>query len=481
MILAPEDCGCPFVIEGASLENSPVCSGTILFMTLLQSFLWGRCNIAEPCKRIVSVDNVDEEYDFIVVGGGSAGSIVLLLEAGGPEPIGAKIPSFYRTFWANQEVDWDYHTVPADYCLDKGSKGCSWPRGKVLDYEDWVQAGAEGWAWEDNLKYFAMTEGNRQIGSVYNHQPQAMYELMHAINETGLPIITDMNDPNTPEGFSIAQAFNADGQRYTTARAFLLPKSQRPNLSVRLYSRVTRVLFEDKRAESLERFDIPVVADLPVGHNLRNHIGATLSFVLSAVDDTFLTGLLYSSLGDRERGQPDMQFFFNGFYAECSRTGQPGEPATDCPENGMNVSANAVNLLPKSVGVITLNSSDPLDAPIFDANYFAHPEDMLVVKEGMRLLKKIFDSQILQDKYQIKLDPEHTARCDEYSEQWSEEWLECIIRVNTDPQNHQLGTAAIGRVVDTSLRVKHLEGNPQGAIMMVAERGAASLREEYGH
>lgn len=53
-----------------------------------------------------------------------------------------------------------------------------------------------------------------------------------------------------------------------------------------------------------------------------------------------------------------------------------------------------MNLLTKSVGYLTLNSSDPMDAPIFNPNYFAEPEDMLVVKEAMRVLKKIFDSEV---------------------------------------------------------------------------------------
>lgn len=66
-------------------------------------------------------------------------------------------------------------------------------------------------------------------------------------------------------------------------------------------------------------------------------------------------------------------------------------------------------------------------------------------------------SQSLQEKYQIKLDPEYTSRCDDYNEQWSDDWLECIIRVHTDPQNHQLGSAAMGLVLDTSLRVYNLQ------------------------
>lgn len=57
---------------------------------------------------------------------------VLLLEAGGQEPLAALAPSFYRAFWNDERFDWNYRTVPADYCLDQGGLGCNWPRGKVL-------------------------------------------------------------------------------------------------------------------------------------------------------------------------------------------------------------------------------------------------------------------------------------------------------------------------------------------------------------
>ncbi|XP_053617704.1 glucose dehydrogenase [FAD, quinone]-like isoform X2 [Plodia interpunctella] len=602
MILAAQDCQCPLVTEGPSLTNSPICSGTILFMVLLEQFLNGRCDIASPCKRLKSVKRVDQDYDFIVVGAGSAGSIVagrlaedekfkvLLIEAGGPEPIGAKVPSFYRTFWDNEQVDWKYRTVPSNYCLDQKGKGCWWPRGKVIggssvlngmmyhrghaaDYEDWVNAGAKGWSWEENLPYFDMTEGNKQIGSLvsakhhsdtgplpvqqFNDQPKAVYRLLDAINETGLPVVTDLNDPDTPAGFAIAQAFNLNGQRYTTARAYLEPKQ---NLHVLMNAHVSRVLVDGKQAvgveyidqqgkqqtvkttkevilsagalnsphilllsgigpkDTLDKFNIPVIQDLPVGQNLRNHYGITLNFLLtknnntnqldwqalteyllkrdgpmSSTAITQVTGLMYSSLADKSRRQPDIQMFFNGFYADCSRDGVVGERA-DCSQRGRNISANAALLLPRSIGYMTLNSSDPLDYPLFYPEYFTRSEDVIMIRDAARYLQRIFESKTLQDEYGIILDPEYAAPCSEAGAAWSEPWLDCMALQHTDPQNHQLGTAAIARVLDTDLRVYNVTGlrvidassmptqptgNPQAAIMMVAERGAHLIKQEW--
>ncbi|XP_026754993.2 glucose dehydrogenase [FAD, quinone]-like isoform X2 [Galleria mellonella] len=606
MISSPEICQCPLVDEGASIVNSPVCNGIILFMMLIESYMKGRCDIASPCNRIVSEKNPEPEYDFIVVGSGASGAVVasrlsevdnfkvLLIEAGGPEPIGSRIPSFYRTFWFNELVDWRYRTVPSNYCLDQEGQGCMYPRGKVLggstllngmmyhrghkaDYEDWEKAGAQGWSWDENLPYFDMTEGNKQIGSLvsykyhsasgpmpvqmFNYQPRAVDELVNAIYESGLPIITDMNDPSTPDGFSIAQTFNENGQRITTSRAFLRAKWERPNLSVLLHSHVSKVILDGKRAvgveyidtkgnkktvraskevilsagalntpqilllsgvgprETLRKFNIPVVEDLPVGKNFRNHYGATLYFMLTKLNNTQaldwnvfseyilrrtgpmsstaltqVTGILYSSLADKKRRQPDIQIFFNGFYAECSKTGRIGEPSGPCPTNGVNVSANAAALLPRSVGYITLNSTDPLDPPLFYPEYFSHPHDMIMIKDAIKYLKMIFDTDILQNKYGIKLDPEYTKQCANTGQEWSDKWMECMARVHTDAQNHQIGTAAIGHVVDPDLMVYNIKGlrvidasvmptqtsgNPQGTIMMVAERGAAKIKEKW--
>ncbi|KAH9645217.1 hypothetical protein HF086_018262, partial [Spodoptera exigua] len=140
--------------------------------------------------------------------------------------------------------------------------------------------------------------------------------------------------------------------------------------------------------------------------------------------------------------------------------------------------ANAVYLLPRSVGYMTINSTDPFEQAIYDPNFFSDPVDM----------------ELLQEQYEIELDPTYTEKCDKVAPTWSDDWKECMIRVHTDPQNHQLGTCAIGKVVDPELRVYNLKalrvcdagsmpsqptGNPQGAIMAVAERCAHFIKEAW--
>lgn len=573
-------------------------------MMLIESYLWGRCDISTPGSRLESVESTDLIYDYIVVGAGTAGSIVagrlsesgennvLLLEAGGPEPLGARMPCFYRTFWGYEHVDWDYRVELDDYCLDQGEKGCSWPRGKCIggssvlngmmfhkghcaDYDSWVEAcNCTSWSWEALQRYFNMSEGNKEIGTLvsaeyhsetgkmpvqrFNYQPPEITTLLQIFKEAGLKVITDMNDPNTPEGFTVAQTFNHNGQRYTTARAYLSPDYS--NLSVKMHAHVTKIIFNGTRAVGVEyldsngntmvahaskeviisagalnspqilmlsgvgpksilnEFEIPIVADLSVGQNLRNHIGATINFVIvnqnntqvldwnvfteymltrggpmSATGLTQLTGLLYSSLGNRSRNQPDTQVFVNGRYAECSRTGAINEPVTSCPNAQYNISFNVVCLLPRSVGYMTLRSTNPLDKPRFYANFLKHPHDMIVLKDGFDYIKAIHEHS-LNSSMKLELDETYTLVCDEKNERWSDEWKECMIRTHTDPQNHEIGTTALGSVVDENLKIygienvrvcdagsipSHITGNPQGAIMALAEKCADLIKEEW--
>ncbi|RWS11944.1 glucose dehydrogenase (acceptor)-like protein 3, partial [Dinothrombium tinctorium] len=147
--------------------------------------------------QIVTRDTWEKEYDYIIVGAGSAGAVVasrlseipsvkvLLLEAGGSENIISDIPIAYQSL-QQTPMDWSYLTEPQEAaCFGLRERRSRWPRGRVLggssvinaniyargnriDYDNWVKNGAIGWSWEEVFPYFLKSEDNTDPKIAYN-------------------------------------------------------------------------------------------------------------------------------------------------------------------------------------------------------------------------------------------------------------------------------------------------------------------------
>jgi choline dehydrogenase len=119
-----------------------------LFGLLLQTLIAAQCSISPPEKwpadyGQTALEKGLEKYDFVIIGAGSAGSVVanrlsenkdwkiLLLEAGGDPPIESEVPRFYG-YLQNSSADWVYYSEPSEKASLSLPKGCFWPRGKVL-------------------------------------------------------------------------------------------------------------------------------------------------------------------------------------------------------------------------------------------------------------------------------------------------------------------------------------------------------------
>ena len=228
------------------------------------------------------------DWDYIVVGAGSAGCVVaarlsraghktLLLEAGGRDNYHwIHIPMGYLYCIGNPRTDWMYNTAS-----DTGLNGRSllYPRGKVLggcssingmlylrgqaaDYDGWRQMGNVGWSWDDVLPLFKRAEdyvggptdmhGAGGEWRVDNQRLQwdVLDDWMAAAVAQGLPRTDDFNTGNN-EGVGYFKVNQKNGWRLNTARAFLGP-AKTDKLHVETHAHTTRILIEDGRATGVE-------------------------------------------------------------------------------------------------------------------------------------------------------------------------------------------------------------------------------------
>ncbi|XP_076257914.1 glucose dehydrogenase [FAD, quinone]-like [Rhynchophorus ferrugineus] len=611
------NCGCAETYIGPPLTNTCGGGAFIVFMGLLDAFVRKKCDISEICERITPRLKPDNEYDFVVIGGGSGGATaagklaqvkgwsVLLIEAGGDEPPGSQIPSMVVNYFGNPHMDWNYQTEPEPVaCQGYPEKRCSWPRGKVLggcsvingmmytrgtpkDFENWVAAGNPGWSYQEVLPVFKRFEDNKDIGTLvdaryhgvngpfttsrFRHQPEMAHDLLEAARQIGQPISNDLNGAQHT-GFSIAQSNTKDGVRLSTARAYVRPQRNNPNFHVMINSTATKLLlaqngntktvsgveFEYNGSrytvrvrkevvlaagainspqllllsgigpkEELERVGIRQLHNLPgVGRNLQNHVAFYMGYKLTkvpAVNDlnwaTALDYILYKTGPMSSTGlsqvtarlnsryahpsgtDPDLQIFFAGYTAHCAASGSVGDVEDpEDPSALKDLTFSPVVLHPKSKGYIGLHTNNPFDPPKMVANYLTEPEDVKVLIEGIRVIQKLVNSTILQQKYGIQIKPVTYGDCANKYQYDSDQFWECAAKYYTGPENHQSCSCKMGprsdplavvdnkllvhgisnlRVMDASAMPVMLSGNTQASIVMMAERGVDFIKERW--
>ncbi|XP_041354805.1 glucose dehydrogenase [FAD, quinone]-like isoform X2 [Gigantopelta aegis] len=553
----------------AVTESILVVVNVAVLAFLVRSYIFHNSNNVDEDDLLV--EKVNDFYDYIVVGSGSAGSViaarlsedrdvtVLVLESGLDDRNHAiiSIPAKGAELMKSK-FDWEYYTEPqTQACWALKEKKSYWPRGRVLggssttnymayvrgnrfDYDSWAAQGCDGWSYKDVLPYFKKSEDmqDEELAKSEFHSRGGPLKVSRSPTST-IPRIfleaakeagyneTDHNG-ECQEGFAIQQSTMGDGVRSSTSNSFLWPaRKTRNNLHIAVQAHVTKVIIENKKAvavefvkngrlqrvkatreiilsagtigsaqimmlsglgpkKHLEQLKIPMVADLPVGENLQDHLMTFLRVLINQPlstspekltkpwtklqYDLFKTGFLASpclnefvgyvrTRTDMEYGNPDLQINMllhlptrEEIKRILSLDSKVSEQLKWDTREGFYVVP--ILLRPQSVGTLRLRSSNPFEYPIIQPNYLTDIEDVMVMYRGVRIFQKLLKTKAFRD-IGARLDTTRVPTCNQYTYD-SDEYWQCYVRSITVTVYHHTGTCKMGAMTDPSTVV-----NPQ--------------------
>ena len=499
------------------------------------------------------------EYDYIIVGAGTAGCVlanrltqdkntsVLLIEAGGRDDyMWIHIPVGYLHCIGNPRTDWLYNTEP-DAGL--GGRALMYPRGKVLggsssingmiymrgqasDYERWAElTGDDSWRWDSVLPLFKKTEDHHRgadehhgAGGEWRVEKQRLsWKILDAFRdaaaEVGIEKVDDFNTGNNA-GSSYFEVNQRRGIRLNTAKAFLKPAAQRPNLTIMTGCHVERLLLATTasgtvcrgvqftgagkaymataRRETLlaagaigsphilqlsgigdgahlQRHGVTPLVELPgVGENLQDHLQLRTVYKVQGVKTLNTSaaswfgkmkiGLEYAFLRSGPMSMAPSQL--GAFAKSHPQQATPNlqyhvQPLSlekfGDPLHGFPAfTASVCNLRPTARGHVRLSTHDSYAAPKITPNYLSTAEDRQTAAAALALTRRIVASPSL-----ARYRPEEFKPGPHYRTE--EELAEAAGLIGTTIF-HPVGTCKMGKaddpqaVVDSQLRVRGVGG-----------------------
>jgi choline dehydrogenase len=443
--------------------------------------------------------------------------------------------------------------------------GMAYVRGHPQDYDQWRQLGNAGWGWSDVLPYFRKSEryeggaddlhggdGEMHVSSPYLKHP-ASRDFVKAGVALGLTERADLNGPDQ-EGAGFLHFTIRDGRRHSTYDAFLRPVRHRANLSIVTDAAVQRIEVANRRAtgvhfrrgrdpqfaaarreiilcagaldspkllmvsgigpgETLQKFSIPVVADLAgVGQNLQDHLYVHHTYRATADSSInadlrglrkYIHGAKYVlsrrgllSLGASQAAafvrafpgseRPDLQLMFRPVSWEFSAKGTL--VIGDSPAVGGSICV----LRPHARGKVSLHGPSADQPPAIFANYLGAAADRDAVIAGVHWMRRLFQTEPLRSRIVAEVAPgDAVATGDE---------IIAYARKTLQSMHHWSGTCKMGdtrndplAVVDQSLQVRGVDGlrvvdaaimplipsgNTNAPTIMVAEKAADLIRQQ---
>ncbi|XP_052084213.1 uncharacterized GMC-type oxidoreductase Mb1310-like [Mytilus californianus] len=456
-------------------------------------------------------------------------------------------------------------------------------RGSPEIFENWESEGATGWGYDGVLPYFKKLEDatrttfgesilRGQNGPiVLNDDKHSELGFFHrvAAEELGLPFL-DCNGYNQI-GYCLTQINTHCGKRSSISNMYLRKALSRNNLQVNLRSHVTKILIRNKKAigvqfvrdgqkqevharreiilsagtigsahilmlsgigprEHLQNMEVPVIADLPVGQNLKDHMFATfqynikipininrmkvtdpqqiLKYILNRqgiYSTTGTAGQIFESLSRPKRKIPDVELAFLESAFESGSASNPAIKDVIRAELIRRANSTSFQVLlfphsPKSTGEIRLSSKDPFEYPVIDPRYLSHADDIKMFVKGVRFLRSLEQTKAWQSIGASLVRHDAPGHCDD-SIFDSDNYWKCIGRHFLGSAAHIVGTCRIGSaldrsaVVDPRLRVIGIEnlrvadasvmrnipsGQTNAPTMMIGEKAADIIKQDNG-
>ena len=442
--------------------------------------------------------------------------------------------------------------------------GMIYNRGQREDFDNWAQRGNRGWGYVDILPYFKRGErrlgaGDDRIHGRTGSLPVTDNDWIHPVNEAfiagaqelGIPRCADYNSGDDQAGVGYFQRLINKGYRHSAARVFLHPARATGRLDVRTDARAAQILFEGNRATGVryvndldrstrrevfarrevivssgtansakllqmsgvgpawlsQELGVPVVADLPVGENFRDHystrIVARVKNIRTMNEMSHGLGLA-GQIARWMMGKPSIMALspsiVHWFWKTEDTMRQPDLQGVFSPasykqgfvgllDDYPGMTCGVWQHRPESIGHVRARSLDPFVDPAIQPNYLKDPYDQRVLVKGMRLARELLHTQALAPFFDRDELPGPDVRTDE-------EWLD-YARQYGSTSYHLIGTCRMGpatdktSVVDDQLRVHGLQGlrvvdasimpnmpsaNTYSSTMMIAEKASDMIR-----
>ena len=442
--------------------------------------------------------------------------------------------------------------------------GMVYNRGQRADFDTWAQRGNRGWGYVDVLPYFK--RGERRIGVADDRvhgrdgrMPVTDNDWFHPVceafiegaSEIGIPRSEDYNSGDNQAGAGYFQRLIHRGYRHSAARMFLHPARAGGRLDVRTDARAAKLLFDGTRAVGVRYVDdrdrstqhevfarrevivsagtantarllqisgigpawllnelgVPVIADLRVGENFRDHFSTRIVARVRNIRtmNEMSHGLgLAGQIARWATGKPSILALtpsvVHWFWKSEDTMQQPDLQGVFSPasykqgfvgllDDYPGMTCGVWQHRPESIGYVRARSTDPFTDPVIQPNYLRDPMDRRVLVRGMRLARRLLHTQALAPYFDRDELPAAGVETDD-------EWLD-YARQYGSTAYHLIGTARMGpatdpsAVVDDQLRVHGVQGlrvvdasvmpnmpsaNTYSSTMMIAEKASDMIR-----